>query len=207
MKKNAIFIVVVALVAIAGIAAFGWAYGEIAHYRDNVEQIAQQAVEVAKEEQFVADKEAFAEAAKQPFATFAGPADFGSVSFEYPRTWSAYNSANDKNSYEVVFYPGVIPLLSNDTPVALRVSVLNTEYESELKKYESDAGKGTVTVTPITVNESEKGVRVDGNINKNFTSSRVLLKLRDKTLALQTDTNKYLGNFDDVILATLNYIP
>jgi len=207
MKKNAFFIVAIALVAIAGIVAFGWAYGQIGHYRDNAEEIARQAVEVAKEEQFRADEEAFAELAKEPFAVFAGPADFGSVSFEYPRTWSAYNSANDKNSYEVVFYPEVIPFLSKDTPVALRVSVLNTEYESELKKYENDTKKGVVTVTPITVNQGEKGVRVDGNINKNFTSSLVLLKLRDKTLALQTDTDKYLGDFDDVILVTLKYVP
>lgn len=207
MKKNIIFIAVIVVVAVGGVAAFIWAYSQMTHYRDNSAIIAAQAAEVAKNEQRVVDEEAFNEKMKQPYAEFVSPSDFGSISFNYPRTWSAYNIQNNQSGYEVVFYPGVIPLIDNKTSVALRVKVINKNYEDELNSYERSVGSGSLTASPITVSDGQQGVIFNGNLNDGFKSSFVLLKLRDKTLMIQTDTDEFANDFNEVILATLKFIP
>lgn len=207
MKKNIILIVVIALVAIGGIAAFVWAYSQMTYYRDNSAEIAAQAVEAGKAEQYIADEEIFNEKMKEPYSEFVGPADFGSISFSYPRTWSAYNVQNNSNGYEVIFYPGVIPVIDSDTPVALRIEVISKNYEDELSSYERYVENGELTASPITVSDGQEGVIFNGNLSDDFESSFVVLKLRDKTLIIQTDTDKYLGDFDDIILATFKFVP
>lgn len=207
MKKNVILIIIIALVAIGGVIAFAWSQNQVAYYQENVEEITRQVSEEARAEQHKIDEEEFKERIKQPYKEFAGPADFGSISFNYPQTWSAYNIINDSKGYEVVFYPSIIPPLTDDTPVALRIKIMDSSYESELKKYESSAEKGELTVSPITIGQDQEGVLLNGNLEKDFTSSFVLLKLRDKTLMIQTDTSGYLNDFDDTILASFKYTP
>lgn len=207
MKKNLILLIIIAIVAIGGVVAFVWSYNQMIHYRDNSEEIAFQAAEKAKSEQYQADEEIFNEKIKQPYEKFSGPADYGSVSFNYPRTWSAYNVKNDSSGYQVVFYPGVIPPQTNDTPVALKIEVINANYEDELSSHESAAKKGELTASPITIGQDQKGVMFNGKLKKDYVSSFVLLKLRDKTLLIQTDTDEYLTDFDEIILASFEYLP
>lgn len=207
MKKNIVLFVAIVLIAVGGIGAFIWAYSEMTHYRDSSEEIAYQAAEEAKKEQYMADEEAFAEKMKQPYLEFVGPADYGSISFNYPRTWSAYNIQNDSKNYETVFFPGVIPPIDSDTAVALRIQIINSEYEDSLSVYDSKVKNGELSASPITINQDQKGVLFDGSLNDSFKSYFVILKLRDKTLLVQTDTDKYIDDFDDIVLESFTFVP
>lgn len=207
MKRNIIAVVIIVVVAACGIGAFIWSYSQMVYYRDNSEEIAYLAAEVAKKEQYKVDEETFNEKMKQPYAEFVGPADFGSISFNYPRTWSAYNIQNDSKGYEVVFYPGVIPPMDDNMSIALKVQVINNEYEDELSYHEDATKEGALSAAPITISDNQEGIIFNGNLEDDFTSSFVLLKLRDKTLLIQTDTDKFLSDFNDIILKTFNFVP
>jgi hypothetical protein len=195
------------IVAIGGIVAFILTHNDMVYYRDNADKIAYQAAEAARNEQLMIDEESFDERMKQPYAEFVGPSDYGSIGFNYPRNWSAYNSKDDSSGYEVIFYPNVIPQITKDTPVALKVGVINNNYEAELANHESAIKNGKLSAAPFTTNQGQQGVIFNGNLNNNFVSSFVLLKLRDKTIMIQTDTDKYLNDFDEIIFESFNFLP
>jgi hypothetical protein len=204
--------VVLGLLAAGGLAAFAWSYSQMLHYRDNSDSIVASAVVDAKEQQLLADEAAFLEESKKPYSNFSGPADFGSVSFDYPKIWSAYNVKNDKDGYQVYFYPNLMPPLSEDTALALRFSVENKSYEEVVKTYNADADKGSLTATPLTIGQTEefagfKGLRFDGQVGKNLNGSIALFKVRDKTLSLRVDSSNWLNDFDNIILPSLNFVP
>lgn len=209
MKKN-IYIALIALVsllAIVGVVGFIWSYNEMTYFRDSSDEIAYRAAEDAKKQQYISDEELCAEKMKQPYKEFTGPADLGSITFNYPSTWSVYNVKSDNSGYETVFYPDVIPTVSKDTPLALRLEVINKNYEAELKTYDSDVKNGKLKALPITTENKQEGVQFNGRVNEDYTSSFILLKLRDKTIRIQTDTDKFLGDFDDIILPSFEFLP
>jgi hypothetical protein len=208
----AIIAIVLSLTTVIAAGAFIWAYGQMLHYKNDADTIVAEAVVDAKDQQFQADELTFSEEAKKPYNQFAGPSDFGSVSFDYPKTWSVYNAKNDKDGYQVYFYPDIMPPIGEDTALALRLSVENKSYDEAIKSYSGDAEKGTLTATPWTVGQTNdfagfKGMRLDGQIGKNLSSSMVLFKVRDKTLVLRTDATTWLGDFDNIVLNSLKFVP
>jgi hypothetical protein len=207
-----IIAIVLGLTTAIAAGAFIWSYGQMLHYKNDADVIVAEAVTDAKDQQFQADELAFLEEAKKPYNHFAGPSDFGSVSFDYPKTWSVYNVKNYKDGYQVYLYPNVMPPIGEDTALALRLSVENKAYDETVKSYSGDAEKGTLTAAPWTVGQTDdfagfKGTRLDGQIGKSLNGSIVLFKVRDKTLALRTDASTWLGDFDNIILNSLKFVP
>ncbi|MDR1196840.1 MAG: hypothetical protein LBL08_01010 [Candidatus Nomurabacteria bacterium] len=202
--------IVLAVLTAGALGLFAWSYNEMLHYKDDTAVIVAEAVAGGKDEQQKIDETNFAEELKKPYNDFVGPKDFGSVSFEYPKTWAAYNVKNDKASYEVVFYPKLVPPLADETIMALRVFVENKDYEETVKSFDAAAENGELTVKPITLGKTKdfdgfKGVRLDGKISEKLKGAFVLFEIRDKTLTVRVDSQDFMSDFDNIILPSLKF--
>jgi len=207
-----IIILLMTLVALAGFAT--WAYNGRQDYKNNSDQKAAKAVTAAKTTQKVELQKQFDEQAKLPAKSYQGPTTYGSVSFKYPKTWDAYidqtNSSNPINGY---FYPDSVPGLSSGTAFALRVNQVSASYEQEVKKFDSKIKTGLVKATAYVppqmanVTNVQIGTRFDGEINNTLKGSMVMIKVRDKTLEISTESTDYLTDFNNVVLANLTFIP
>ncbi|GHU10004.1 hypothetical protein FACS189431_8700 [Alphaproteobacteria bacterium] len=207
---NVSFIVaiVLALTTLGALAAFIWAYLEKDHYQYDTELIVAEAVTEAKQAQYTTDEGIFFEEAKKPNTIFAGPSDFGSVGFNYPKTWSVYNDKNDSSNYSAYFYPIMVPPIKAETAYALRVSVESKAYDDAIKSYKSQTDKGELSATPITTTlGGYNGMRFDGQIAKGLSGSIVVFKVRDKTLTVRVDSQDYMGDFNNTILPSLTFVP
>lgn len=142
----------------------------------------------------------FAEREKTPYATFTGPADYSSLSFKYPKTWSVYiaKDASSGGEFEAYLHPGEVSPVSATTVNALRVTIKDETTETAEKRYASALKKGNLKASIADIN-GESATRYDGALNKNFVGSVVILKLRDKTATIQTDAEIYRDDFNQII--------
>jgi len=193
-------------------AAFGiWAFGQRQDYKNNVDQKIVAANQVAVKAEDAKKDAEFAEASKNPLKTYNGPSDFGSISLQYPKTWSAYvDEQGGTATVTGYFYPNVVPSLTASTSVfALRLQVVNQQYSSVLQPYSNFIKLGQATATPYKLPKlsSVVGTRIDGKIANNKTGSVVILPLRDKTIEIWTESNQFLNDFNTYILPNFTFSP
>jgi hypothetical protein len=213
-KSKLIFLIttiIFAATTILGLVGYLSASSDAEKYKNESDAIVADAVSAAKVAQKEEDTAHFYEEAKKPYAEYVGLSDFGSIKFNYPKNWSVYNSQFAKDGYEVVFYPGVVPMIGDQVAMALRVSVVNKQYEAVIAEYEKFVITGQLRATVINVAQADnfagyEGIRFDGAINETLVeASFVVLKLRDKTILIRTDSVDYLSDFDEIILPTFRY--
>lgn len=221
LKRNqcgsvASFVVIILLVlALIAAAVFGgWAFMSRQDFKNNSDKKAAAAVDAAKKIQADELQKAFAEQEKSPNRTYKGPTTYGSVSFNYPKTWSGYidESASNEpiNGY---FYPVVVPGLQSKTVYALRVELVDSDYSSVLMEHDSQIKDGSVLasayVPPKMVGmvNVQPGTRLDGALDSDTTGSMVIIKVRDKTLQVYTQSNDFLNDFSDTVLPSLTFAP
>jgi len=192
--------------------AFGaWAFMGRQDYKNNVDDKVAAAVAVAKVEEGKKKDAEFAESSKSPYKTFiSGSSATGNLSFQYPKTWSAYATTSTDNDtiFDSYFYPDVIPGLEK-TSFPLRVAVINGEYKDTLAKYAEDIKSGdtsSVAYRPDKV-QSALGVILTGKIDQDKSGVAVLLPLRDKTIKIWTENDSYANDFKTVILPSVNFAP
>jgi len=214
-KSRNIFIVgtvIFALTTIVGLVGYLSTSSQLDIYKNQSDMLVGEAVDQAIENQIAEDEARFAEEVKKPYTKYVGPSDFGSISFDYPKTWSVYNDQFDENGYGVVFHPGVIPVVNDETAMSLRVSVVNQPYETIIAGYEKQVTEGSLRATVINVAKSDnfagyEGIRFNGAINENLPNGSIIaLKLRDKTILIQTDSADWSKDFKETILPTFRYI-
>ena len=151
-----IIIVMLSLVAITFIILFVWILMKYNDVNDDVTGRVNSAVAAAKQEQAMEDEKEFAEREKDPYRTFAGPADYGELTFKYPKTWSVYIAADAVSGGDFSAYlnPMQVDSVSNkDSIYALRVTVRDkafdvvaTEYQKAMDKKDSGLSMETITV-------------------------------------------------------------
>lgn len=199
--------ILLGLLAAGFAGGFAWAYGNYVDQRDNVSKKVISAVSEARKQQTADDEKQFIEREKLPTRKLVGPNDLGSVSVDYPKTWSVYVSKDgDNGQYEAYLQPGIVPAVESTTAYATRVVINETSYESSLKSYEGLVKKGDLKSSPITIGKFT-GVRLDGKFSQTRNGSAVLFKVRDKTLTVATDASSYKGDFDSIVLKTLTFNP
>lgn len=208
----AIFLLALALLGALVFAV--WAYRGRQDYKNNSDQKVAQAVSLAQSQQKTNDDLANAEANKQPFKTYKGPATYGTVSFNYPKTWSGYvdltGSSEPINGY---FYPDVVPGVQSATAFALRVELVNSDYSSVVKQHDSQiksgSAKASAYVPPkmVGVGNVQPGTRIDGSLDQQNVGSMVIIKVRDKTLEIYSQSNDFLNDFNNTILSSLTFAP
>lgn len=156
---------------------------------------------------------------KQPYKVFKGPANYGTVTFNYPKNWSAYvDAASSTEPINAYFYPDQVPSVQSDTAFPLRVELLDDDYATVVQQYTAQATQGSISshayVPPkLAKNPSvQPGVRLDGAIGQTpsgnvLQGEMVILKVRDKTLQIYTQANSNLSDFNNVVLNSLSFLP
>lgn len=142
----------------------------------------------------------FAKREKYPYKSFMGPVDYGSFSFEYPKTWSVYiaRDASNGGDFEAYLNPVEVEPVSNTTINALRVRIRDTPFESVAKTYESSIKNGKLTLRTETVGTALANI-YSGELSSNMRGAVMILKLRDKTVMLQTDAEIFMDEFNRIL--------
>lgn len=203
---------VISMLLLLGAAGFGvWAYGGRQDYKLNSDKKAAQAVEIAVKQESTKKDNEFLEKEKTPLKTYQGPSAYASVNVSYPKTWGAYVVEADRASVPVdgYFHPNFVPGVQTQTAFALRVQVSSQSYEQEMKQFDGKVKSGKVTVTPFVSKNvpSITGARIDGEINQGQNGSMVLFPIRDKTIKISTESQQFVGDFNDIILPNLKFVP
>lgn len=207
-----------AIVMLLASIGFGvWAFTSRQDYKDNSDAKAKVAAdEAVKANSLKKDKE-FAEAAKKPYVTYKGPAAYGALSITYPKTWSAYAAVTENGSplsggalVDTYFNPAVVPNAnSKASTFALRAQVLEGDYASTLKDFDSPLKEGRITVSAYALPKMPNvvGVRVVGEVTEGKKVNMVVLPLRSQTLQIWTDGDQHLADFDSIILPNFTFVP
>lgn len=193
-------------VAFAGLSI--WAFMNYTDQKDNVDAKIARAVATAEKIQGDELEEKFAQREKEPYKSFAGPSDFGTLGFKYPKTWSVYIASDGVSSgkgYEAYLNPGTVPPVNQPTSrYAIRVAILNTTYEDILDDFQARVEKGDLKSSPTKVN-GQTGTRLDGNFSKDVRGAAVIYKIRDKTAIIRTDADTFKPDFETLI-QTISFI-
>jgi len=191
-------------VSTLGFAA--WAFMSRQDYKDNADQKIAAAVEVAKKQVSTEKDNEFLEKEKFPLKTFNGPADLGSLSMSYPKTWSAYISGNDEKTF--IFNPDIVT--ERDDPVnALRITIEDTVYSEAATQYDSQVSEGKLSASVYSLPKLPEvvGVRFDGEIEDGKRGALIVLPLRDKTIKIACEIPDRIADFNNIILPNISFKP
>lgn len=202
-------LILVSLLLVAA-GGFGiWAYMSRQDYKDNSDQKAAAAVEVAEQKTSTAKDNEFAEKEKLPLKDYAGPAAYGSVVVKYPKTWSAYVSEKSSGNAPIdgYFHPGFVPAVDGKISYALRMQVVNTNYVQALKQYDSRVKNGSLKAAAYVPAKQQTvtGTRFDGQVETDKTGVLIVLPLRDKTLKIWTESTDFINDFNNNILPNFTF--
>ena len=198
-----IILVIVCLIAAGAIIVaviFFMKYNEA-----NADQQSKVEAEVAAaraEEQELAAKR-LDEKLKEPNVEFRGPDDYGSISFQYPKTWSVYvdKDASNNSDYVAYFQPKKVPPISSqNSRYALRFAIYNRQYDDVAKPYVAKVKNGKMQSQNFTADSGKiTGMRYEGEISNNITGTFVIFKVNDKTAILQTDSDVLLDDYEKIL--------
>lgn len=188
-------------VLVLGLGSFSiWAFVAYSEANDDLQDKLAVARAEAKAEQAEADEAKFAEREKQPSKTFKAPNDYCALTFQYPKTWSAFESEELSNGGDFRAYlnPDVVPPISNTQQFALRVTIEQKDYNSVTAQYDSLVKKGDLKQAS-TSSEGNQGMRLTGNFSRNIRGDAVLYRCRDKTITIRSDADVFKSDFDSII--------
>jgi hypothetical protein len=180
-------------------------------YRKNVNKKIDEAAEIAVKRAETKKENEFIQREKRPLRTYKGPQSLGSMSIQYPKTWSVYVDQSDESEISVFAHPKLVPADTgkNSPAYALSVQVVNEPYDQTAEDYQSQVEKGEAKARPYKLpkNPSVVGLRVDGLVDSDHRGSAVILPLRDKTIIISTLSQQFTGDFDKIILNNFTFIP
>ena len=199
-----ILIIVISLVAVAFIGLFIWTLVRYNDASTDLDKKISDAVAIAEEKQALELEKEFAEREKNPYKTFSGPADYGELTFEYPRTWSVYiaSDASKGGDFDAYFNPIEVNPISDETVDALRLTIRDTDFESVAKEYQKalEARNSNLSVESITIFNGTAANRYSGTIPKTELNGYIVIfKIRDKTAVLRTDSVLFEEDFNRVL--------
>ena|ERR1700741_3543726 len=212
-SKSLLIPFVLVIVLFLGALGFGvWAFAGMQDYKSHSDEKVTAAVTVAQQQTSTSKEKEFTEREKSPLKEYKGPAAFGTVTIQYPKTWSAFvTEAKDNGTTPIdgYFHPGFVPGITSGTDFALRVKVVSKQYADELKQFDSKVKSGKVKVSPYVLTKvpGTPGSMVEGEINTGQQDTMVLFQLRDKTIEISTESAQFRSDFDKIILANLTFIP
>jgi hypothetical protein len=216
-SKHILTIIILVVLLIASLAFGYWAFSGRQDYKNNSDKEAAEAVAAAKTAQAAQLQAQFDQQSKSPYKTFSGSPTYGSITFSYPKTWSAYVDTTGSNeAINGYFAPGEVPGIQGKSAFALRVELVNTDYTQVLQQFSSLITQGTVTAKAYVppklqgVANVTAGTYLSGQINNQDQTQRgnmVAIRVRDKTLEIYTESADFLPDFNNTILASLTFAP
>lgn len=197
-------------VCVAGFAA--WAFMGRQDYKNHSDDKAAAAALQSKKDTQAADAVQYAEEAKNPLKTYVGPSQFGSVTVQYPKTWSAYvvEDARTATPVDTFFHPDTVPNVANlENSYSLRIRVVQQPYDQVLNGFTPSVKNNKVTVSPYALPKvpTVVGSRVDGQITTKKQGSMILLPMRNLTLEIWAEAAQYQPDFNNIILPNMTFSP
>lgn len=198
-----IFAIVALSLLVLVFGSFGiWAYLNYTEQKTNVDG----KIEEAKADAVLANTKKleaeFEKREQEPLRQFTGPSDYGRLTFEYPKTWSAYQASDVSNgggvTYEAFLNPILIPPVSKTAKFALRIVIEQKTYDKSIESYESLIKKGDLKSSAYSVN-GVTGTKLVGNFSKDIYGTAILIKMRDRTLTLRTDGEVFNAEFEALL--------
>lgn len=199
--NGGIVTIVLLAVALAGLVGLSvWLYGQYNEYKNNSDEKVVAAVSSAKLKQAEDDAKKFEEKEKEPNARFAGPDDYGRLTFSYPKTWSLYvaDDGSDRGDYKAFLNPVAVPPTEKENRFALRVEIRNDKFEDVVGEFNSLVTEGELKSSATSAN-GVSGTRYDGKFSDTIRGAAVVYKLRDKTVVIYTDANTFKPDFENII--------
>lgn len=188
-------------VLVLALGSFGiWAFVAYSDATSDVEGKIAIAVAEAREKKGEEEEARRIELENQPNLKFTAPADYCSLSFLYPKIWSAYESEQLANGgdYLAYFHPKTVPPISNSQQFALRVVIEQKDYDDVVANYDGLVQKGDLKQSTAS-SEGKSGMRLTGNFSKNIRGDAVIYECRDKTITIRTDADVFQAAFDALI--------
>ena len=200
-----ISLILVSLIAATFVGLFVWMYIQWDEVKTDVDGQINAAVAIAVNENTIKKDAEFEEKEKNPYTSFAGPEDYGELSFEYPRTWSLYvkSDASSGGTYEAYLNPGGVQPVSNTTVSALHVQILDRAFDSQASTYQSYVDSGKMTMRVVKV-DGENANYYEGTLPSTMNGILVLIRIRDKTAIIETNSMLFKEDFDKLI-TTIKY--
>ena len=195
-----ICLIFTSLIAVTFIGLFVWMYINWTNAKTDVEGQVQVAVDEAEYKLRTELEKEFADKEKYPYLTFTGPSDFGSLTFEYPKTWSVYvpDDASRAGDFNAYMNPGQVNVVNAQTVMSLRVSILNTLTDEVKKKYADKVTDNKMTISTTVVNNNNVDVYT-GELDSELQGIVCVFKIRDKTAVIQTDAMLFKDDFYRVL--------
>ena len=201
-----VIIIVVSLIAVTFVGLFIWMAAQYSAVNGDVEGKVTAAVAEAVNENTKKLEDEFTEREKSPYRTFSGPADYGELSFKYPKTWSVYvaKDANGGGDFEAYLNPDVVQPVGNETINALRVMIKDSPYDTVEKTYEGNIKAGKLSVSVRQINGVNANIYTGEQPAGKIQGIAALIKLRDKAVVIQTDAMVFEKDFYN-LLDTVTY--
>ncbi|HET7827754.1 MAG TPA: hypothetical protein VFK97_02720 [Candidatus Saccharimonadales bacterium] len=213
-KRSPLIITVLIILLVTALAFGGWAYSQRQTYKNNTNQKISAALAAAKAAQARQIQDAFDSTNTKQFT---GSPTYGTVSFNYPKIWSGYvDTTNQTEPINGYFYPDIVPGIQGNTAYALRLELVSSDYASVLQQYQGQIKSGAVTArayVPPKLNgvaNVQAGSLLSGTINPGAQTQHgamLVIKVRDKTLEISTESNDFLNDFNNIVLASLSFAP
>lgn len=206
--SSLIFIIIIVFLSILMVTFFGLFIWKLMDYNEistDVEGQISVAVAAAMDEQSMKDEQEFLEREKNPNRAFSGPADYGQLSFSYPKTWSVYidSDASKGGDFKAYFNPIQVNTVSSNTVNALRVSILTKDFESTAAYYEKYVNRKDSDLKMEAFTLESAGVTANkytGTIpDTELKGIVVIFKIRDKTAVIQTDSTFFEADYNAVL--------
>lgn len=199
-----IVIVALALTTVTFIGLFVWMMLQYNEASTDVNGQIAIAVAEAKDEQALQDEAEFLEREKYPYQTFSGPADYGELTFQYPKTWSVYvaSDAAKGGDFRAYLNPVQVNEVSDNTIMALRVTIRTDDFEKVTAEYQRkmEARDADLTMESITFADGITANKYTGKIpDTDLRGYIVVFKIRDKAVILQTDSEVFKADFDRLL--------
>lgn len=213
-QSGNIIVVIILVVLLVASLGFGfWAYAGMVDNKNNVDKKVTTASEIVKQQTATEKDKEYAEKDKSPYRKYSGPNTYGAVSFQYPKTWSAYISEGSTDQSDPIngyLNPDVVPGVESGAAYALRFKVVGQSYDEVLKEFGGDADGTALNVSPFRAKNVSNllGSRLVGTISDNPKKvNMVVLPIRDKTLEIWTESDQFVADFNNIILPTLTFSP
>lgn len=115
------------------------------------------------------------------------------------------NDGSNRRDYSAYLHREIVPSTSDKASrYMLRVEIINRNFDTVLREYESKISKGELKSSAVEYN-GILSTRIDGAFDKELHGSVVLMRVRDKTIRLSTDAESFRPDFN-TILSTVKFV-
>ncbi len=206
--NGSIFAIIALTILVLVFGSFSiWAYTNYLDQKRDVDSRVQEAVAKAILAESKKSEAALDKYKNETTTLFVGPSDYGRLTFQYPKFWSAYQATDITEgggaTYEAYLNPVQVPPVADTTKFALRITIEQKTYDQSVADYQKQVEKAELKSSAYS-DGKHTGTMLVGNFNDDIYGTAVLIKMRDRTLTIRTDGEVFKDNFT-AILKTVTF--